>query len=156
MMNNFMNPNQLILKIILGVQKDLKEKKELMPFFFIGVGDETHIIGTQFDGEESKDATVAFIKNFIKEKNADWVLFVAESWALRAKGKEAYEEYQKQRHKYKNLGEYPGSKDVVLFNLETRNDGKHMGYADILEKRKMGDINWQKDPRAVGRMTGFF
>jgi hypothetical protein len=141
--------DEMILKVIEGAKSNLKNSTELMPTFFVGAGEKISIVGAPFSTEREKDVIADGIRAMAEELQADFVVFLSETWTL---SPEDGKDFMENRHKYRSVSEHPRKKEAVTLMLETRFEVK-MGMAEILPGREMGEIKWITPDSATGRFT---
>lgn len=129
----------IIAKIIQGARENVKANECLLPVFFIGNHDGMKIIAAPFENEHEKAMAAWVVKETAKRENADFVLFVAESYTI--KDQAAVKEFLANRDKYPSLSEHPQAIEVVVFSLETHS-GRHIGMAEIAKDRALQEIKW--------------
>lgn len=149
-----MNPStdKTVSVLVDGARKNLKENTELCPCFFIGHDGELEVIGAAWRDDGEKNMIAAMMKQKVAELDADFVLFIAESYSLK---NEDAQDYIDNRQKYGSASNHPNAKEVVMFRLETK-DKVWSAMADILPGREMGSIKWAETPLADGRFSNFF
>lgn len=140
--------NKVVLKAIEAARKNVKTYPELAPVFFIGAGDDLKIINVPFERDSDKHMAQALIKKFALEMKADFILFIAESWALNC----TMEEYEKDKDKYTNIAGHPKAIEIVAFMLETKTRS-WLGSAKILKDRELGEVEWSDGGAAGGRFS---
>jgi hypothetical protein len=147
----------LIRKVVAQAGETI-QLAELMPVLFLQAPDgKTHIVGTQFNGDDisevgkSKDAFSIFAKVKALEIGADFCVFMSESWTL--SGADA-DEFLKNRHKYPNgVVDHPNKIDVLTVMVEKINQS-WSGTARIID-RKLGPIVFGDATSSTGRFGSF-
>lgn len=145
-----MTPDDSVISgLIESTKANLKNGPELLPCFFVGYNGGLQVIGAPFGDDAQKDAVASFIKT--KAKDADFILFVAESWTI--KDQAAAKEYLKNRSDYgHDMSSHPKAVEVVMFQLETRTRCWH-AVADILQDRTLGEVKWVQPTKMEGRFS---
>lgn len=144
--------SEIITDIVKMVGENVKDSPELLPTFFVGYDDKWDVYATLFHNEEEKDAIASLIKSKVKEKNADFVLFVSEAYVLKCATEE---EWKKEHAKYGSVSAHPNAQEIVNFVLETPNRCWH-AQADISADRYMGNVDWNEPTELKGRFANFF
>jgi hypothetical protein len=72
----------MIQKAIEAAKRNLKLFPEVAPVFFIGHEHDIKIVQMPFDGEAEKQLATIFIRKIAQDIEADFILFIAESWSL--------------------------------------------------------------------------
>lgn len=147
-----MNPNdEMITGIVEATKKNMASSDWLLPTFFIGSKAKgLSIIGAPFGNDREKDSTAEQIKKIAHEQDADFVLFIAESWTI--KDQVAVREYMENRDMYSSMSEHPKAIEVVVFALETKTRN-WQAMADILPNRVLGAIEWRESEKLEGRFV---
>jgi hypothetical protein len=149
-----MNKN-LLNEVVERARKNLEEHGELIPVFFVGGERGLRIVGATFTSDEEKDKTADVVRSFCREENADFVMFVAESWSV---GADKADEFKKglEEGKWKNVAGCPFRTEIVSFMVETKASDK-MGYAEIKTvngKKTFGEVEFTES-QSSGRFTHF-
>lgn len=145
--------NENIKSLIESAKKNIRESDQLSPVFFLGIEDGIGVFMPDFTDDASKSKAADDIRQLVDTTGADWVLFIAESWAAGCKDEK---EWARMRADFgPSVSTWPTAKEVVLFRLETP-AGCWGGTADILAGRELGTIEWQHNQEERGRFTGFF
>lgn len=125
------------------------------PTYFIGNDLQKHILHADYSSVEAKEESAMMVRRLAKELDADYVLHVSESWAI--KDIEAGKDYQSNQAKYKySMSNHPKAVEIVIFNLETH-DKVLMGFGDIIsnsDKRTLGKVSWN-ETEIFGRFSNF-
>lgn len=148
---------ELIAVVIEGAKANVAENDELLAvaFLFNSQTKESTVVGSQFDGADTKDGFAFAVKKIAKAFGANLSVLISESWTLDS---DDAMEYQKNQHKYPNgLRDHPKRKEIVSFFVENLH-GHWIGKAEILrgeKKRRMSDVLLMPANSLAGRFTGF-
>lgn len=146
---------EFLLNIADQVRKMVATTRELVPvaFLYNSEAKEATIVGTSFDGENSKDAFAEALHNLAAKIDADLLIFVSESWTLDA---EDGKEYMENRDRYpRGMVDHPRRKEIVSFMVSTH-DQDLMGKAEILRgenSRRLSDVLFMKGGAITGRFA---
>jgi len=143
--------DEMVQKVVEQARKNLKSSDMLLPTFFVGTSDQMVIVGADWQDDQDKDLVAYKVKRLAHEMNAEFVVFVAESWTMDSGDAP---DFMKNRDKYPDVHSYPKSYECVMFSIETATSIQ-MGRAKILEGRVMGDIEWMRSDGSEGRFTNF-
>jgi hypothetical protein len=155
--------NHVFVKSIVEQTKTVvKMSDQVCPIFFIGVEEDGKINlnimqadwgGPQEEVNQKKDITANAVQMVAAEMNADFILFVSESWVVEDTANCGLSS-EEMRKKYPgSLENHPERKEIVTFMLETRGK-QYAGMAPILPERNLGEIEWKEFDRMEGRFTG--
>lgn len=155
--------NRDLLKgVIETARANLEYSGSLLPVFFIGNEKTLNVVGAVFCNDREKDAASDAIRRMSKEIDADFVVFVTESWTI---APEHSEEFMLgiRNGKYKRVSDHPKRQEIVSFiietrlsdcvgiaKIETRSDGsKTFGEVEMKEGENSGRFTHFLGPKAV-------
>lgn len=149
----------IVASVIETAEGFLRSGQEVEAVAFVGSSSERNVVPMAMDmgSDRAKDKSSESIRMAAQALGADFVLFVAESWASRVtdKGKAA-----ELLAKYGSVSALPDKHkmEVVLFSLETR-DGLWMAMPEIVplghskKKRTMKAVSFVKADESRGRFV---
>lgn len=115
------------------------------PIFLIGRGsDIIHVILATFRNEREKNQMAEAIKNICQEVDADFLIFVAESWAYSGEDAEA------KIAKYGSVSKIPEAQEVVSITYESV--GYNVAATAPIKDKKVGEFDWM-ELSGVGRFS---
>lgn len=144
--------------VLVMIEKTWAHAHEIQPMAFVGKGNSVGIVPMQFRGEDAKDFYAKALRDLVKELDAQWIVFVSESWVLKLEGMSAEQsraEYSRWMKLHGTLASHPKRREVIIVNYENRHGGK-MGMIEIRPDRTLAPIEWQQTDANEGRFTGFF
>jgi hypothetical protein len=104
-----------------------------------------------------KDQSTKLVTELCKHAKADYVIMVAEAWAL-DHTKVPKEEFMRIANTHESIANHPDRMDIVMFSLETHK-GFWFGQSPIKsldgKKRGFDDIQFEMKKELEGRFTSF-
>lgn len=96
-----------------------RSKDIIIPMFYISKGEKMEMVACPFRDEFEKVSAGNFIREKAKKMEADFVMFVSESWAL-ALTKEEQDEFQANREKWPQVKDHPKAIDIIMFQYQSK------------------------------------
>ena len=133
--------------------ENINDEGGLMPVAFVGSTEtkQVGIVAMAFQNVEEKDACSEVIKEIAQKFQADYVVFVSESWTVPS---EHIEEFTNNRDKYPEVASFPKKSEVVMIMVDTKTSN-WIGMCEIYKGRKLGKPKFMKSHSAEGRFSNF-
>lgn len=160
-----MNPNSQAVfdkelpPVLHMIEQTWMRTGELQPMAFIGNKAHVGILPMRFTTPETKDIYAEAIRALVKKTDADFVVFVAESWTLAIDGQspgEAEKTYRDWQKSGKSLADHPRRREVVMVTYEDRYGATRLGMLTVRPDRTLAPIEWSEADTNAGRFSGFF
>lgn len=124
----------------------LKKEGNLVPMAFVYHDDIVDIIALLFRDRDEKDRQLSMLRDVVKKKNADAILFVTESWYVTTVNEKidiAPSKDPRRKESIMILGECEDGNNTII-QLFDRKGGKENGKIIFVEKMDMGEtISWK-------------
>lgn len=150
-----MIPDDFMDRIIAGIREQVSEYAELMPRFLIGTPKNgLLVVMAPFSNDREKDSVAQLVREMAKEHDADFVVFVSESWVVSDDNARKYQE-GRAAGKWRQVADCPFKQDCVVFIVETK-IGAKTGWGMIAttdKKRTLGEVTTRKSDGMSGRFT---
>lgn len=141
---------ELLEGIAEAARMNLKQSGGVLPVFLVGRGTEVIVpIGAMFRNAQEKDKVASYVQKVCHDVDADFVIFVSESYSYI--GADAEKMYAK----YGSVEKIPNRKEVVTIQYES-NGVVIGGIAEIVMIdgiKTCGKMTWQKMEKGGGRFS---
>ena len=140
---------KMVDEIVKQARLNLEHDGEIAPVFFVHTPQGLAVILTPFENDFQKQMVVLQVKAFAHEHKADWLLFVTEGWAVKAKAEDKETIGRPSLH--------PERVEAVIFNLETKGENNAFALAEQTlytdGHKSFGEVKFEEMPHDAGKGT---
>lgn len=136
--------------ILAAARENFEKSEYLLPMFYVSnsAKNETALVATPFTSQDPNDkrAVAWQVKKIARDMDADSLVFVSESWAVRP---EDAKEFMENRDKYPNVRDFPKRIDVLSLLIES-NFGNFHGSIETTGRKVTGTLHFQRTDKSTG------
>lgn len=144
-----------ILAVVETTKEEFESTGGVSPTFILGYPDgEIELTKAGFENQQEKEAVIGTIKKRIKDKGANSLMLVLESYTIPT---EHMDDFASNRDKYPTISSHPKAIDIIMFSF----DNEHGTWTAVVEvncstsKFLSNEVNFMSVDQQSGLVTGF-